>query len=196
MKILAFGDTHGSDKAMKSIEKKAKQADLLVCIGDVTVFEQNFRGIMKRLDKIGKKILMIHGNHEDDFSMLEQTQQTKNIYFLHRHIFEQDDYTFIGFGGGGFSLTDSTMKKFFMSKKKELKDKKIVMLTHAPAYKTKIDDVHGASCGCKTVRWIIERFKPKFAFAGHLHENFGKKDKIKGCEVINPGPFGMMIHLK
>jgi Icc-related predicted phosphoesterase len=193
MKLLVFGDTHGSSKAMKSIREKAKNADLLLCIGDVTVFEQNFRSIMKQLDKLGKKMLMIHGNHEGESSMRKQCEMTKNVKFLHERMVEEEGYVIAGFGGGGFSLTDSEMKSFFLSLKKKIDDKPLIIMTHAPPYKTTLDDVHGSSCGCKTVRQVTEKLKPIYTFAGHLHENFGKRDQIGKSKLLNPGPFGMII---
>tara|TARA_Y100000310_G_C20700399_1_gene829208 strand:+ start:5231 stop:5818 length:588 start_codon:yes stop_codon:yes gene_type:complete len=195
MKLLAFGDSHGSMKALKQLKEKAKKADLIVCIGDVTVFEQNFRGVMKDLDAFGKKILMIHGNHEEEHTMRKQCGETKNIVFLHEKVMEIDGILFSGSGGGGFSLTDKWMKDFYKSAGKGLDGKRWILLTHAPPYKTTLDNVHGADAGCKTVRQVIEKLKPEYAFAGHLHENFGKKDKIKETMCVNPGPFGMMFDL-
>ena len=56
MKLLAFVDMHGSLKALRSIEKKAKKADLLVCAGDLTIFEQGMGYLLHELDKLGKPV--------------------------------------------------------------------------------------------------------------------------------------------
>ena len=66
MKILAFVDTHGSDKAINKIREKAKKenADILICAGDVSVFEQNLEKILKKLDSLNKPVLIIPGNHD------------------------------------------------------------------------------------------------------------------------------------
>jgi|ETNmetMinimDraft_11_1059920.scaffolds.fasta_scaffold47054_2 Icc-related predicted phosphoesterase len=195
MKILAFGDSHGSMKALKQLKEKAKKADLIICIGDVTVFEQNFRGVMKDLDGLGKPILMIHGNHEEEDTMQKQCEDTKNIIFAHEALVEVDDVIFSGFGGGGFSVTDKWMKAYYQTVKGKLSGKKWIFLTHAPPVHTTLDNVHGADAGCKTVRDVIEKLQPEYAFAGHLHENFGKKDKIKKTICVNPGPFGMFFDI-
>ncbi len=195
MRLLVFGDSHGSSKAMHSLQEKARKADILLCIGDVTVFEQNFRGVMLELDKLGKKVLMIHGNHEGEAAMRKQCANTRHVLFLHKHIYEDSGYAFAGYGGGGFSFTDTAMKEFFSSNKARLEGKKIILMSHAPPFHTTLDNVNGSSCGNKTFRRIIEKLQPMYAFAGHLHENFGKKDLIGKTQVINPGPFGTLVEL-
>ncbi|MBW3023162.1 metallophosphoesterase, partial [Candidatus Woesearchaeota archaeon] len=39
MKILAFADPHASLPALKEVEKKAKDADVILCAGDISIFE-------------------------------------------------------------------------------------------------------------------------------------------------------------
>ena len=67
MKLLAFTDIHGSLTALKRIEQKIKseKPDLLVCAGDISIFEHGIVGILKKLNKLNKKIIIVHGNHED-----------------------------------------------------------------------------------------------------------------------------------
>ncbi len=195
MKLLVFGDIHGSARAMREIRQKAKNAELIICIGDVTVFEQNFRGIMREIDSLGKKVLIVHGNHEDAAAMKRQCDETKNIEFMHQRLYEAEGYVFVGYGGGGFSAADNTMKKFFLSHKHRMIEGRTIIFTHQPPYKTALDNVYGSPCGSRTLRKIIEKIQPLYLFSGHLHENFGKRDKIKSTTIINPSPFGVMINL-
>ena len=108
MKILAFTDTHGSLLALKRIEQKTKtqKPDLLVCAGDISIFEHGIVGIMRRLNKLNKKIIMVHGNHEDEATFIKLSKLFRNIIFVHKTIFIYDDVLFLGYGGGGFSLVD------------------------------------------------------------------------------------------
>jgi len=64
MKILCIVDSHGSKKAMKEIKRKAKEADIIVCCGDITVFGIEQEKIIKEFDSMGNEALMLHGNHE------------------------------------------------------------------------------------------------------------------------------------
>jgi len=64
MKILAFVDVHEDIKALNKIIDKSHIADLLVCAGDLTDFEQNMDLMLSMLNRIGKPVLIIPGNHE------------------------------------------------------------------------------------------------------------------------------------
>jgi len=193
MKIFAFVDMHGSKKALENIFLKGKNADVVVCAGDFTIFGQGYGQIMHVLNKIGKPVLLIHGNHEDD-TMGEHMKNFSNCYFIHNTHFDFGDYCFIGWGGGGFAFKDKTFEKNKEKLKKLSKGKKIILVTHAPPYKTKIDKVHGVHAGNKSIRHFIEEVHPCVAISGHLHECVGY-DKIGKTVVINPGYMGRMIVL-
>ena len=200
MKILAFTDTHGSLLALKRIEQKTKtqNPDLLVCAGDISIFEHGIVGIMRRLNRLNKKIVIIHGNHEDNITFIRLSKIFKNMIFIHKKHFIYDDLLFLGYGGGGFSITDKEFDKTTIKFKKIIKtnkDKKIIFVTHAPPYKTKLDKLVQGHSGNKSIRHFVERNKIDLLICGHLHENFGKEDKIKKTKVINPGPFGKIVEI-
>lgn len=198
MKILAFTDTHGSMPALKRIEQKVKtqNPDLLVCAGDLSIFEHGIVGIMRRLNRLDKEILIIHGNHEDSSTFVKLSKLFKNIIFIHKKHFIKNNALFLGYGGGGFSIVDKGFEKTAPKFKKIIKnnkDKKIILMTHAPPYKTNVDYLGGNHCGNKSIRKFIEKNKVDLLICGHLHENFGKEDKIKKTKVINPGHFGKIL---
>ena len=199
MKILAFTDIHGSLLALKRIGQKMKsqKPDLLVCAGDVSIFEHGIIGILRRLNKLNKKVIIIHGNHEDDSTFRKLSKSFKNINFVHKNHFIADNVLFLGYGGGGFSVVDKEFEKIANSKFKKIikinKDKKIILITHAPPYKTRLDRLIQGHCGNKSIRQFVEKTKIDFLICGHLHENFGKEDKIGKTKIINPGPFGKII---
>jgi len=83
--------------------------------------------------------------------------------------------------------------KFSVKTIKKNKGKKIILVTHAPPYRTNLDNIEGDSCGNKAIRNFIDKVKPDLVISGHLHENAGKGDKIKNTRLINPGPFGKII---
>ena len=60
MKILAFVDTHGSMKSLKKVMKKAKKADIVVCAGDLSIFEEGLDIIIMELNSLKKPVLLIH----------------------------------------------------------------------------------------------------------------------------------------
>ena len=88
-------------------------------------------------------------------------------------------------------------KAFSRSKKMTMKniDKKIILLIHGPPYGTKLDKLAGQYSGNKDITDFVKKNKVDYVICGHLHENFGKKDKIGQAIVLNPGPYGKIIKL-
>lgn len=198
MKILAFGDTHGSMKALDSIVSTAKKekADIVLCTGDVSVFEQDLSKIMKKLDTIGKPVMIVPGNHESERSLKEISRKSKNIVYLNKGMLKFRNYAFMGFSGDGFSMNDPEFARWGKMVKNDLKKNDIVILiTHAPPYKTKLDNIMGSHCGNKDIRKFIESGKIAYAISGHIHETAGREDSIKGTKVLNPGPKGKIIEI-
>ena len=79
MKLLAFTDMHLSSTAYKKIKSKTKKQnpDLLICAGDVSIFEEGLDLMLDKLSKIKKNILMIHGNHEADTTLRKLCKKYK-----------------------------------------------------------------------------------------------------------------------
>ncbi|MBW2976746.1 metallophosphoesterase [Candidatus Woesearchaeota archaeon] len=200
MKILAFTDLHLSSYGFKKIKAKVKKQapDLLISAGDISIFEHGLDFVFKKLNKLKKKTLLIHGNHETEKAMRKLCRKYKNLIFIHKKHYEQDNCVFLGYGSSGFSLIEPGFYKIGEQFKKTIKKsrgKKIIFVTHAPPYKTRVDLVAGRHCGNKTLRSFIIKNKVDLNIYGHLHENFWKKDKIRKTEVINPGPYGKIIKI-
>ena len=194
MKLLAFVDLHGSKKALRRIESKAKKADVVVCAGDLTVFENGIEEILKRLDKIGKPVLIIHGNHETT-DIGKRCRRYKNIHYIHKRIVMLNGFQFIGYGGGGFSQRERQFERFIEKNKGRITGK-TVLVTHAPPYNTKLDRIMRQHCGNKSYRKFIAKFKPLLHICGHLHETHGKTDKIGKTHIMNPGAEGKTIEIR
>ncbi len=199
MKLLAFTDLHGSLLALRRIEQavRTQKPDLLVCAGDVSIFEQGFISVMRKLNRLDKKIVIIHGNHEEPSIFKKCARLFKNIIFIHKREFIINNVVFLGYGGGGFSLIDKEFEKTSRNKFKDIiktnEDKEIILITHAPPYKTKLDKIEGGHCGNKSIRHFVEKNKIDYLICGHIHENFNKEDKINKTKCINPGPFGKIL---
>ena len=198
MKILAFTDVHGNDNIIKEVCKLArlKKPDLLVCPGDLTIFGQDLNEVLFKFNKIDIPLIVIPGNHEEGEDMKKICDKFKNIIYLHRGIFEIENYIFFGFGGDGFSQTNTEFEKISKIIGKKFKGKEIILITHQPPYGTKLDYLeYFEHVGNKSFRKFIEEFKPILALSGHLHENFGEMDNLGTTILINPGPLGKMIKI-
>lgn len=200
MKLLAFTDIHLSSFALEKIKSKIKKydPDLLVCAGDITIFENDIEFMLKKLEKLGKKILLVHGNHETDSVLKRLCRKHKNIIFIHKKVYQQNKHVFLGYGGSGFALIEPGFYKTgenFSRIIRKSRNKKIIFVTHAPPYGTKLDLIVTSHCGNKTFRNFILKNKVELHICGHLHENFGKEDKINSTRVINPGPYGKILEV-
>jgi Icc-related predicted phosphoesterase len=196
MKILAFVDLHGSMNALKKISALAKKenVDYVVCAGDITIFGDAQQLLVKKMDEIGKPVIMLHGNHEDERSLRKMCDKTKNVKFLHKEVHDVGEYVFMGYGGGGFAITDKEFEQWSKEAMGKIPEgKKILLVTHAPPYGTKLDPILDQSAGCKSIRKFIKLVQPKITICGHLHENSGQKDKIDKAKIINPGPWGVIL---
>ena len=193
MKILAFTDIHSNInylRVISSLSKKEKP-DLVICSGDISFFSTGINKIKKEIAYFGKTTLLIHGNHENS-SFIDRLS-SKMIINIHKNAFEFKKFKFLGYGGGGFEQEDRKLEDYFDNIKCELKN--WVLVTHAPPFGTKLDIIGKNHVGSKSIRRIIERYRPKLNICGHLHENFYVKDKVSQTMIINPGFLGSIIKI-
>lgn len=197
MKILAFVDLHGDASFLKKIVKRATQDDIdvVVCAGDFSVFESGSKYVLGELNKIGKPILLIPGNHETPELVDKLAKDFEHVVDLHEKSWGKEGYLFLGYGTGGFAQQDARFRKVARGWRREIKDEKIIMVFHGPPHGTKLDDVMGEKTGNKDFTMGIKRLVPKLVICGHLHENAGKIDFIGKTQVINPGYEGMVIEI-
>jgi hypothetical protein len=196
MKILAFVDSHGIAEVWDILKQKVivKNPDLIICGGDITIFESRIEEEMKYLSELGKPVLVIHGNHETSNAMLREAEKYNNITFLHKKWYREGGYLFFGYGGGGFSLVDVGFEKIAKRFAKEIKEgDKVVLITHGPPFDTTIDLIEDDHVGCKSYRKFIDKHDIPIVISGHLHENSGVIDIINGKKIINPGPEGLVF---
>lgn len=194
MNILAFVDTHGSKKAFEEIVKRSKEADILVCAGDLTMWGKSTEKDIQFFEQAGKPMIIVPGNHESEKEMQEVCRKYPFCICLHRATYDFGGYLFFGFGGGGFSERNIEFERIGRRVQEDAKGKKIILVTHGPPYGTALDFLHsGGHRGCKSIRKFIEDAKPIVAISGHLHETAGSTDLIGKTFVINPGPLGALL---
>ena len=199
MRLLAFTDTHEDLESLERARKKSSKADIVVCLGDISWFEQDTKGMLKRISKFDKTVLMLHGNHEFEPVLRKECELFRNIVFLHKELYEFGGYLFIAYGGGGFSLRDMEFETFIKKIEKKIKDKKVILLIHGPPFGTKTDRhplIEGEFVGNKSYTNFIKKYSPVLVLCGHIHENEGTHDTINGSTIINPGPDGKLIQVE
>ncbi|MBW2966404.1 metallophosphoesterase [Candidatus Woesearchaeota archaeon] len=197
MKILTFVDLHGNMSALKKLVERAKKDDieLIICAGDISAFSDKLNKLIGEFSKVKKPFLIIPGNHEEDDELEKACNPFNNCVNIHKKGFSGEDFTVLGYGGGGFSEIDKRFDRLAKSFKKMIKKDKVILVTHAPPYNTNVDRINKRPCGNKSIRNFILEVKPDLVVCGHLHENAGKMDKIGKTLVINPGYKGKVISL-
>jgi uncharacterized protein len=196
MKVLAFTDIHSKKKYFDIIKKKTKKhnPDLLICSGDITYFGLKTEMMIKLLDSLDKTVLVIHGNEDDSDKIKILCSKSKNLKYLHKKSFSYGDYLFLGYGGLGFSQFSKDLENFML--KNNIKNKKIVLITHQPPFETKLDKIpYFEHVGNESITKVIKKIKPILGISGHIHETFRKKDKIGKTLIVNPGEEGMILNI-
>ena len=199
MKFLTFVDIHRNVKHLKALVSRAKEKDIdfIICCGDISDFGRGLRDVLSAFDRIGKKIYVIPGNHEEGLKGWEELlAEYPHWENLHRRAVEREGYFFFGYGGNGFSQFDAEFRKIARRWYGNHQGKKSVLVTHGPPVGTKLDLLGEKHVGQVDYRKFIERIKPKLAISGHLHETAGALDKIGETKLVNPGWEGMVIELK
>lgn len=195
MDIYAFVDLHGNKKAFAKVMKRAKDADLVICAGDISHWGQGYEPLVKELSRLNMPVLMIHGNHETEDELRHVCSKYANVLFIHKAAYQLGKYMFFGFGGGGFASENEEFSKVAQKFSKDIKkDTTAIVITHGPPYGTKVDNIPNLGYrGCKSMRKFIEEKKPVLWVCGHLHETSGEMDVVGKTVVVNPGPEGKMI---
>ena len=199
MKLLAFSDLHLSISGLESLKKKIDESkpDYLVCAGDVSIFEENLDWILNKLAAFKLPMLAIHGNHETETNMRHAVERYSHFTWIHKKAVEVDGVLFLGFGGGGFAQIEPDFEDWTASIEPKLHEgTKLVLVTHAPPYHTKLDELFpGEHVGVKSFRsWIMRHQKQiVWAISGHIHETAGKTDTLGQARLVNPGGKGKIV---
>jgi uncharacterized protein len=201
MKILAFTDVHANNdvhankRALDELTKAAKNADLILCAGDISVFGMDMIEVLEIMNSWNKPVYFIHGNHEDEALFEDVNKEYANLHFVHATEKEFQNITVLGWGGGGFAKQDPELAAFA----KNLKPKpNRIIIFHGPPHGTKADWMEGWDdyVGCKTKRAVVEQLQPFLVLCGHIHENFNAVDQIGKSIIMNPGPAGKLITIE
>ena len=201
MKILAAGDIHGDIDQVKKLamQAKAEDVDLVVLSGDITMGEMHTEGLIGPFKKVGKKVVLVPGNHETlataDF--LAELYGVKN---LHGYSIYMGDVGIFGAGSaniGLFQLPENEITAILKKGFDRIKDVKTkIMVTHVHPDKTLMSKFsENLFPGSVAVRRFIEQNQPDIAICSHVHEAEGIEENIGKTKIINVGKKGRIIEL-
>ena len=190
MKIFAFTDIHGNEKLLNKILLQIKQEspNIIICAGDISDFSKNLKNLIYKFKETNAPFLIIPGNHETSKEIKEICEKTNFAVPLHSSAYTLGNYIFFGYGTGGFDRINKNFEKITPKFKERINNKKVILVTHAPPYKTNLDKLEQIGHqGSLSIRKFIESIHPIINICGHLHENAGNIDKISNTLIINPG---------
>ena len=202
LRILAAGDIHGDSLLCHRLAKKAvkENVDLVVLAGDLTFFEQSTEGIIGPFAEAGKKVLLLHGNHDELSTLNFLTDKYSNAHNLHDKSLKLRDVGIFGAGGttqiGPLSVTsEENMYKRLKHGLSYVDDSRFkVMITHEHPANTKMGKAFSIP-GSQSIENAIKSFKPNIALCSHLHEAWGMEEKIGDTLLVNVGREGKIFEI-
>ncbi len=197
MQLLLLSDIHGTLTALRAITSALRDSDLAILSGDITHFgnTEDARRLIDALASINPRILAVGGNCDQDGVDTYLKEASLGLHAQCRH---HNGIDFVGVSGSlpcPGSTPDALGESRFTAhldaalQQREHGTQPLVLVTHQPAYGTKLDRTgSGGHAGSTALRDFIEREQPVLAVSGHIHEASGV-DRIGNCVLVNPGPF-------
>ena len=188
-KVLAVSDIHGDVEMVKRLAKKAEEenVDLIILAGDLIGEEREIENLLVPFADTGKKVFLLHGNHEDEIIIDLLAGSHSNMENLHGRGFLENGVGIFGVGGVNVGVTSVAEKGFgelIGRAHMDLGDiKKKILVTHMHPSGTK-SEFSGFE-GSREIMDAIEKYNPDFAIFGHIHEWAGTEEKIGKTKLIN-----------
>lgn len=189
MKILGISDLHGKLLELNNLNE---EIDLIIVSGDITDFGpvELAEKILNKLTSYNVPVLALPGNCDlpETVDIIEKSG-TINI---HNNAIEIKGIKICGFGGSNPTPFDTPFEfqeeEIYNSLKNIISKDTTILVTHAPPYNTKVDQIQsGDNVGSKSIRKIIEEYQPKVNICAHIHEARGI-DQLGNTTIINTGP--------
>ncbi len=194
MRILVLSDLHGHEKDLNRLSEEAGQADLLVCVGDITHFGDvsQARQAVSELQKLHAQVRSVAGNcdnrqiesylHGEGIALSSKAEKINGILIA-------------GMSGAlpgpvdtPFEISEDEITQH-LSQVHSDDSLPLVVVSHQPPYGTVADRAMKLKhVGSRGLQDWMQIHKPLLVLSGHIHESYGHK--LSGStHVINPGAF-------
>lgn len=159
------------------------------------IYFSNEKEYFKKLSALSKYgLYFVLGNDNHPIYKEIETKH-KNVYNVHSNPLVIDDFVIIGLEGAPsetpinyiLSSDDKTVKKHLNNMAKKYKDKKMIILSHAPPYSIldyamRYGEKH---IGSKPLLEFVKEKKPLLVVCGHVHRYGGKETLFENTPIIN-----------
>jgi uncharacterized protein len=194
--LLAFSDLHRDLDQARALVEAARDADLVVCAGDLASVHSGLDETVEALREIPVPTVLVPGNNETE-SALREACAGWAATVLHGEAAEIAGVPLFGLGAGvpvtpwdwSFDLTEEEAGSLLRGCPDGC-----VLVVHSPP-RGYVDSSGGRHLGSEAVLAAIEEKRPSHALCGHIHEAWGEEAEIGPTRVINLGPEGMLLEL-
>ena len=176
MKILVLADRKSKYLYDFYEPDKLKDVDLIISCGDLPASYLSFFVTLCNVP-----LLYVRGNHDDKYAIAPP----EGCICIEDDIYVHQGVRIMGLGGSmeyipkaDNQYTEQKMRKRLRRMQYKLWRHKgfDILVTHAPAYQ--INDLeHLQHRGFEVFRTLMEKYKPKYFFHGHVHANYSRKFK-------------------
>lgn len=176
MKILVLADRKSKYLYDFYEPDKLKDIDLIISCGDLPASYLSFFVTLCNVP-----LLYVRGNHDDKYA----TAPPEGCICIEDDIYVYQGIRIMGLGGSmeyipgaDNQYTERKMRRRLWRLQYKLWRRKgfDILVTHAPAYQ--INDLEDLPHrGFAVFRELMEKYKPKFFFHGHVHANYSRKFK-------------------
>jgi len=198
MKLLLCSDIHCDLEAAARLVTLSKDADVLVCAGDLAVMRQGLQKTVDALSKTAVPTVLVAGNGESAEELQKACEGWTGAHVLHGSGCDIDGVSFWGVGGA-IPVTP------FGSWSYDLEDVEAevlladcpsggVLVTHSPPL-GHVDTAGGEHLGSQVVLDAIRRAKPKLAVCGHIHGCWEQESEVGDTRIVNAGPRGVWAEI-
>lgn len=193
MKALVFSDLHRDLDQGRRLVDRAREADIVVCAGDLASQHHGLDETVAVLAAIDTPTVLVPGNNETEDELRAACTGWSAATVLHGEGVEIDGIPVFGLGGGvpetpwdwSFDLSEAEAAS-------ALEDcpHGALLVVHSPP-KGHVDN----GIGSTAVLQAIEAKRPMIAVCGHVHECWGQESQIGATRVLNVGPAGVLLDL-
>jgi len=200
VRILAF-----SDWRVQSINdiflflQKIDPIDFIVYAGDdlsrFVSFDVNYFSELSK-STINKHVLAVSGN-DDYYSTVKNVLQADGVHDLYDQTLIFKDFAFIGLesstsGPAIFKHEEKDFDSHIKNQLKHIKDKRIIVVSHAPPYGILDRGIRYASeengihhIGSTALKNFIEKHHVDLVICGHCHSQGGIKESYRDTTIVN-----------
>jgi Icc-related predicted phosphoesterase len=200
MRLLVISDIHGKIEMVRHLMAVDMTAmDCIVIAGDITHFGGYVEAaaVLEPIIETHIPIVAVAGNCDKDG--VEEYLAERKIGLQGQYL-RLGDMVFVGVGGSlpcpkttpgeyGDNVLETALSRAVRQagESSDGGQGALIVVTHQPAFGTKVDSVGERYTGSAAIRRFIEIYQPVLAVSGHIHEAFGV-DKVGETVLVNPGP--------